>query len=296
MDMERLTKQQIVLVTLLVSFVTSIATGIVTVALMDQAPAGVTQTINRVVERTIQTVVTPPVTNNSAAVATTRETVVVKEDEQIMSSIEKNKNSVVRIYSNTANAGDVAQKTFIDLGTIVSKEGLIATGDVFADPNGKYLVTLDNSKFYDVMVLPKKDGSQFYFLKVIQDPKNIVNFTPVALSDSNVLKLGQTVIAWGGQMQNSVSTGIVSSLINNMATSTATTTAATTATSTANVTSPEIAVINTNINPTDSLAGGPLLNLYGEVVGIRVSSNVSDKYNFLPSNILKKEVSLVSAS
>ena len=233
MDMEKLTKQQIVLVTLLVSFVTSIATGIVTVALMDQAPAGVTQTINRVVEKTIQTVVTAPSKNdNSASVAgtVTKETVVVKEDDQITQSIAKNKNSIVRIYSNTANAGDVAQRTFIDLGTIVSKDGLIVTGDVFADPNGKYVVTLDNNKFYDVTVLPKKVVSdQLYFLKINQVASSSVAFTPVTFSDSENLKLGQAVIAWGGQTQNSVSTGIISSLVSSedksgVSTSTATST------------------------------------------------------------------------
>src|SRR3989338_3691505 len=41
-SVENLTKQQIVLVTLLVSFVTSLATGIITVSLMEQEPQGVT--------------------------------------------------------------------------------------------------------------------------------------------------------------------------------------------------------------------------------------------------------------
>ena len=280
MHMEQLTKQQIVLVTLLVSFVTSIATGIVTVALMDQAPPGVTQTINRIVERTIEKVVTEPANNNNSAAVVTRETIVVKEDDLIVESVDKNKNSIVRIYTNNRN--EESQQTFVGLGTIVSKDGLIATGDVFGDLNGKYLVTLDNSKFYEVKILPKKEENKFYFLRVIQDEKSPVVFTPVTFADSNNLKLGQAVIAWGGQNQNAVYTGIISSLGE----------ATQNSTSASTTTSKHITAMNTNISLTDSVSGGSLLNLSGDVIGIRVSANISENYNFLPSNLLKQEIVL----
>ncbi len=56
MNIEDLTKTQLLLLTVLVNFVTSIATGVLTVSLLDQAPPTVIQTVNRIVDNTIETV------------------------------------------------------------------------------------------------------------------------------------------------------------------------------------------------------------------------------------------------
>ena len=80
--MEDLNKNQIILLTLLVSFITSIATGIVTVSLFEQAPQGVTRTINRVVERTVERVVPGETTSIIKEVP-----VIVTEEELIVKAI-----------------------------------------------------------------------------------------------------------------------------------------------------------------------------------------------------------------
>src|SRR5580698_10622284 len=94
MDIEKLTKHQIILLALLVSFMTSIATGIVTVSLMSQAPPSVSRTINEIVQHTVETIAAP-----AAAVgdAPTENTVVVKDDDLVAQSIATVQKSIVRI-------------------------------------------------------------------------------------------------------------------------------------------------------------------------------------------------------
>jgi hypothetical protein len=57
MDIKELNKSQLILLAVLLSFVTSIATGITTVTLMEQAPNSVTVPINRIVRETVEKIV-----------------------------------------------------------------------------------------------------------------------------------------------------------------------------------------------------------------------------------------------
>ncbi|MFA5751394.1 MAG: hypothetical protein WC898_03850 [Candidatus Paceibacterota bacterium] len=61
MDIKDLNKSQLILLALLLSFVTSIATGITTVTLIQQAPDSVTVPITKVVRQTVEKIV--PVDN-----------------------------------------------------------------------------------------------------------------------------------------------------------------------------------------------------------------------------------------
>jgi hypothetical protein len=74
MNIEDLTKTQLLLLTILVNFVTSIGTGVLTVSLLDQAPPTVIQTVNRIVDHTIETVATEvPVIRGGSSGPTTEE-------------------------------------------------------------------------------------------------------------------------------------------------------------------------------------------------------------------------------
>lgn len=68
MDIKDLNKTQLILLALLLSFVTSIATGITTVTLMEQAPSSVTVPINRIIKQTVEKIV-PTSTPSSPALS-----------------------------------------------------------------------------------------------------------------------------------------------------------------------------------------------------------------------------------
>jgi hypothetical protein len=124
--MNNLNNQQLMLLAILVSFVTSIATGIFTVALLDQAPPSVTSTINRVVERTVE-VITP--TEKETVIQ--EKIVVDRSGEVVVSAIEGATPALLEVgVFKTAEASTT--KTFVkkSIGFFVSPEGaLLAPSD-----------------------------------------------------------------------------------------------------------------------------------------------------------------------
>ncbi len=281
--MENLTKQQIVLLTLLVSFVTSIATGIVTVALMNQAPVGVVQTINRVIEKTIETVSAP--TKEIQTVV--KETVMVNPDDQIISTVEKASKSVIRIYrTNTDQSSGSNSMVLVGLGAVITDDGIIATDNSLISEGGKYFTTIEGEKLQDLSIVSVVPGEQIALLKIKNDDKNPATFSKVVLSQ-NDLKLGQTVIYIGGEAKNTISTGIVSSLSVKeiKPTDNSTSTPVTT----------KISSIETSIS-SNFVSGGLLLNLSGELVGIKSTYMDTSKTSFFaPSAYIQQVLSSLTA-
>jgi len=272
--MDDLNKQQLILLALLVSFVTSIATGIVTVALMNQAPQTAIQTINRVVERTIETVVSAPATTTTR----TKETVVVTVDDQIVGAVDKNKDNVVRLYMiKSSDIADVPNtNVFIGLGALVSDKGVVATDNNFIVDGEKYLATLSDGKMHTLNLAFSSSSNPIALFEVggIATSTKLSKFT---LSSGDV-KLGQTVILVGGQSKNSVSVGIVSSLgVDNSASE-----------STSTLSINPVSYIQTNFPQGNLLAGSPIFNLSGDLVGIKTIIPSNDMTNlFAPVSFVK---------
>jgi S1-C subfamily serine protease len=291
--MENLTKHQIILLTLLVSFVTSIATGIVTVALMNQAPVGITQTIDRVVEKTIEQVTTP--STNTPGV---KETVVVSEDDQVVSTINKNENSVLRIYRvDTDPTTGTTTAVFTALGAVVSDDGIIATDNNVIAADGHYFVKTSDGTNHDLAVLEAANNEQIALLQLKADDKNpVTGLSKIALSDQDI-KLGQAVVYIGGQTKNIVATGIVSSLNTKDIIVTASSTDANATSTVSTSTQTIINSVETNV-PTDNfIEGGLLFNLSGELVGIKSTYTDSSKTNlFAPTDDVTTAISDYTAS
>ena len=271
--MEDLTKTQLILLTLLISFVVSIGTGIITVSLLNEAPQSVTQTINRVVERTVEKVV-PDITKPTVTKEVT--TVVVKEEDLVIDAIDKNTKSIVRVRSDDG--------TFLGLGIVVSKDGVVVIDrkDIISDKN--YFLTFFDDKVISAPVLFINDAKSIAFLKVpkeaIQTASGFYTFYPATFSDSNLLKLGQTVISLNGEKTNSVSIGRISRLVLSQTDNTGPIISTTT---------PVLILIETDVNSRNEVSGGPLLNLNGEIIGIKISDVVGNS-NYLPINNIKQEI------
>lgn len=165
MDIQELNKKQLILLTLLITFVVSIATGIITVTLMQQMPKSTTQTINNVIQRTIEKVTTVPETSVSTDSKTPSESVTFGDG-----------NALVSIYSiKEATNGDfipadptntVDEPKALGQGIIISDVGLVLVDSSILTDKDIYRVTLNKIDF-DATII-KKFSNGFTVLKITQ--------------------------------------------------------------------------------------------------------------------------------
>ena len=244
MNMEELTKSQIVLLTLLVSFVTSIATGIVTVSLVEQAPPAITQSVSRVIQETVQAV-TPPNSQHAAAAATEQKTVVINDSQLISSAVAAVTPTIVRLYD-----GSQAGATFLGLGVVLDKSGSMAA-DLSALADQPEIIAVAQSGAWAAASIQVRDSaSGIAYLSVASSTSEAApQWTPVSVDRDHVV-LGQAAVALSGKSTPRVASGIVSSLIP-LASAT---------------TSPQ--VIDTDIPASSIVPGSILIDTQGALIGI----------------------------
>lgn len=263
MDIEHLSKAQIILLTLLVSFVTSIATGIVTVSLMEQAPPAIAQTVNRVVERTVEKVV-PAATQAATAIVTTEKTVVVKESDLIAKAVAKVTPSVVRLYKQE-NAGDGTPKdVFIGLGTVISESGSIVAESAAVESAGGAVVVLSDGTRVWASLTSKDADSGLMFLQGATSTETVsVPWKPLAL-DAGTPVLGESVFAIAGKSAARISDGLVTALPGEGG-----------------------SAVDTSINADSLVSGSPLITIDGTLLGISsAASRAVSRSAFVSASVL----------
>ena len=262
MHLEQLSKSQIVLLTLLVSFVTSIATGIVTVSLMEQAPPAVAQTVNRVIERTVEKVV--PGGQAAATVITREKTVVVKESELISQAVDRAVPAMVRIYDESGESS-----IFLGLGIVLDAVGLVASDAGALDERSDAIVALADGTRLRAFVTARDNSSGLVFLNAATstDEGKAPAFKPAVLSGSRPV-LGQTIISLAGEKVTRIGNGIVTAIVPIGGKSGKT-------------------VIETTVPENSVMKGSILVNTDGQVVGISTAiSRDENIFGFMTSSAL----------
>ncbi len=198
--MEHLTKAQIVLLTLFVSFVASMATGIVVVTLMGQAPDPVNQTITNVIERTIEKI-TPTVVEKPG------KTVVIKDEDLVVSALERNAKSVIS-FKTTIGEGGVLSA---GVGTLVSSDGLVIT-DRWNFGLGTLYTTINGIQ-YTLDIISNEKGNNIGLGRLVPvSATSTPAFAVATLGDTLSLKLGQTALTIGGRDGKTISSSIITNL------------------------------------------------------------------------------------
>lgn len=192
MDVKDLNKAQLILLTILISFIVSIATGITAVSLMQQAPQSVAVPINRVVQQTIEKIVPG---------STKTETVVVKEEDLVVDAIAKNKTALFSVSKMGYDSLGGYSEIPAGFGFAISSDGTVVADATMVPGGETYFLKNDSGKFKADFVSTENG---FSLLKA-GDPVNStdkLSYTVPAFGNIADMKAGQKIISLGNEVSS----------------------------------------------------------------------------------------------
>jgi len=261
-DLERLNKSQIVLLTLLVSFVTSIATGIVTITLMEQAPPAITQTVNRIVERTVEKVA--PASQVAAATTITEKTVVVREADLIAKAVAKISPSLVRMYTPGKDEAGKDIQLFVGYAVVSNSDGILLADA--GTPDAPLTIIRSDGTETTGKVLERPAGAKVIRIQGATSTKSEkIEWIPATFSAATP-ELGQSVVTAAGRTSLRIAQGII------------------TAISDVHGKDSSERTVETDMAIDSFGAGSPLVNLNGEVIGMATRGTRETGSLFLASS------------
>ena len=198
MDIKDLNKSQLILLAVLLSFVTSIATGITTVTLMQQAPTSFTAPINRVVQQTVEKI---------QQVEGKTTTVVVKEEDLVVDAIAKNQTAVFTVTRESLDADSKPIEVSAGRGFTVSSDGIVVVDAGLVPDKQVYYVENNSGKFKAEFVSTDKSGFSFLKIGEAVDGKSKLADSVPAFGDFSKMKIGQKVLVMGGSISSSIYEG-----------------------------------------------------------------------------------------
>ncbi len=238
MNLEELTKPQIVLLTLLVSFITSIATGIVTISLVDQAPPAITQSVSRVIRETVQNAV-PAVISQTAGVVQLKPKDSAAQTPDLPQVISDAQQSLVQLYST-----DPGAPMFLGLGVVLDTQGtVVADRDALGSLEEADATFINSSSTPMRIVIRDSASGLIYLSPIATSSNNTYVKAPIAPAHAAI---GESVIALAGKNALRIASGLVVALGD----------------------IPSSKVIFTDVSVDTIMKGSPIINTHGEFVGI----------------------------
>ncbi len=263
--MEQLTKQQVVLLCIMIALVSSIATGVFTASLMDDSGQPVAQTVYKVVERTLDQVTPAAVSKNPIT-----ERVPQKQNSEpvfsLSQTVQKISESSVKIFYRDSYMGTAV--------SFSNKQNFVGPNVLGLYTRTKVILEFPNGKRVDAIV--QKPGVSGYAHFFVTSPADQIPEIAIQTASSiSSLELGNSIFAIGAKEGSSVvSTGIASEygrFVGKGASST------------------PVEVV-TDVKLSAFSAGWLLLSSTGKVSGLAVSGTENSGTHFIDISQIKAEI------